>query len=174
MYILAAAAELASEKHGFGLDLNPLTTNLINIAILVGVLVYFGSKTLKSILSERQNKISLAIREAEENQKKSISALSQAQEKLKSAQSEAEGIMKSAQLQAESAALEIANQAELDITRLQENAVKDLGNEQTRVLSELRQRIAKLAIEKAEVNLKNLDNSVQDVLIERSIAQLGG
>jgi F-type H+-transporting ATPase subunit b len=175
MNILATAAELAAEKHGFGLDLNPLTTNLINIAILVGVLYYFGSKTLNNILSERRNKISLAIREAEENQKKSLSALSQAQEKLKAVQSEAQEIIKSAQVQAESVALEIANQADLDIVRLQESAVKDLSNEETRVLSELRHRIAKMAIEKAQEHLqKNLDGSTQDTLIERSIAQLGG
>jgi F-type H+-transporting ATPase subunit b len=175
MSILATAAEMVAEKGGIGLDLNPLATNLINIAILVGVLVFFGSKTLNNILTERRNKIAQSIRQAEENQKKSLAALAEAQEKLKVVQGEVQQIMQSAQTQSEVVALDISKQADKDIARLQETAVKDLSNEQQRVLTELRQRIAKLALEKAEERLKqNLDGDTQKALLERSIAQLGG
>jgi len=90
-------------------------------------------------------------------------------------QSEIQQILKSAETQSKIFALEIANQADKEIERLQESAVKDLGNEQQRVLTQLRQRIARLAVEKAEVHLKqNIDANSQEALLERSIAQLGG
>jgi len=174
MNILGAAAQAITEKSGFSFDLNPLETNLVNLAILIGVLIYFGSKTFGNLLTERRNKIAEAIREAEANQKKALEALKQEQEKLKLAENEAKQIIQNAQSQAETARLEIEAEAEKDIARLQETAVKDLGNEERRVLAELRQRIAKLAVEKAEGYLKqNLDDHTQWNLIERSIAQIG-
>ena len=165
---------LVTEKSGLSFDLNPLETNLVNLVILIGVLVYFGSKTLSNLLTQRRNKIAEAIKEAEDNQKKAYTALTQEQEKLKQAQSQAEQIVQTAHQQAEKARLEIAQQAEKDIERVQETAVKDLSNEQRRVLAELRQSTAKLAVERAEGYLKeNLNDANQQTLIERSIAQLG-
>ncbi len=163
------------EEKGFGFDFNPLETNLVNLVILVGVLIYFGSKTLGKILTERSSKIAQDIQEAEEKQKAAYQALTQEQEKLKLAESQAKEIIQTAQSRAETTKLEIAEQAAIDVKRLQETAVKDLSNEQERVFAGLRQRIALLAVENAEEYLKNnLDNPAQETLIERSIAQLGG
>jgi len=70
---------------------------------------------------------------------------------------------------------EIAAQAEQDVARLRETAAKDLGAEQERVMGELQRRIAALAVEKAEADIKGrLTNNDQDRLIDRCIAQLGG
>jgi len=87
MNILLAAATEVAEKGGFGFNLNLFSTNFINLAILVGGLVYFGSKTLNDILTQRRSKIAQAIKEAEENQKKSLAALAQSQEKMQLVQS---------------------------------------------------------------------------------------
>lgn len=166
---------VVTEEKGFGFDFNPLETNLVNLVILIGVLIYFGRKTIGNILTERSSKIAQAIQEAEEKQKAAMSALTQEQEKLKSAESQAQQIIQAAQSRAETAKLEIAQQAALEVERLQETAVKDLSNEQERVLTALRQRIAGLAVAHAESYLKtNLDNPTQETLLERSIAQIEG
>jgi F-type H+-transporting ATPase subunit b len=172
--ILATEAPGAGEG-GFGLEFNILEANLINLAILVGVLIYFGGKSLGTILSERRAKIAEEIQEAEERQKKAAEALADGQQKLAQAQAEAERIRQTAAERAQAAKAAIAAQAEIDVQRLQEAAVKDLNAEQERVMTELRQRIAAMAIERAEARLTALlDESSQQTLIDRSIAQLGG
>jgi F-type H+-transporting ATPase subunit b len=172
--ILILATEAAEEK-GFGLNLDIFETNLINLAILVGLLVYFGSKVLGKILSDRKSKIAQAISEAEDRQKKAEAALAEQQKNLAQAQATAERVRKEADGRAQAAKAAIATQTEKDIERLKETAAQDLSSEQARVISELRQRIVALAMERAEAQLKEqLNDSTQQTLIERSIAQLGG
>ncbi len=174
LLILATEAHSAAEE-GFGLNLDFLETNLFNLAILLGIIVYFAPKTLGKILSERRVKIVEAIQEAEERQRQAASRLTEEQQKLAQSQAEAVRIRQMAEERAAVAKVEIAAQAEQDLQRLRETAAKDLGAEQDRVIAELRRRIAILAVEKAEADLRGqLSNNQQDRLIERSIAQLGG
>jgi F-type H+-transporting ATPase subunit b len=172
--ILILATEV-HEEGGFGLNLDIFETNLINLAILVGVLVYFGRKVLGQILSERRAKIAQAIQEAEARQKKAAATLAEQQQKLTQAQASAERIRKEAEERVKSAKDAIMAQAEKDIQRLRDTAAQDLSSEQDRVIAELRKRIAAMAMERAETQLKaQLNDSTQQTLIERSIAQLGG
>ncbi len=166
---------LATEEGGFGLNLDILETNLINLAILIGILFYFGSKLVGNILRERHSKIAEEIQEAEERQKKAAEALADQQQKLAQAQAEAERIRKEAEQRAKAAKEAIFSQSEQDIQRLQETAAQDLNSEQERAIAELRQRVAAMAMERVESQLRmQLDQSAQEQLIDRSIAQLGG
>ncbi len=166
---------LATEANGFGLNLNILDVNLINLAILVGILVYFAPKTLGRILNERRAKIAEAIQDAEDRQKKALAALGEQQQKLAQAQVEAEQVRQEAQKRVASVQADIAAQAELDIQRMQETTAQDLGAKQEAVITQLRKQIAAMAIERVESQLRSqVDESAQQTLIERSIAQLGG
>lgn len=174
LLILATEAHSAAES-GFGLNLDFLETNLFNLAILLGIVVYYAPKTLGKILSERRTKIAEAIQEAEERQRKAAALLAEEQQKLAQAQAEAIRIRQAADQRAETAQAEIAAQSEQAVQRLRETAAKDLGAEQDRVMVELKRRIAVLAVERAEASLRGrLSNSEQDRLIESSVAQLGG
>jgi F-type H+-transporting ATPase subunit b len=168
---------LGTEAHeaGFGLNLDILDTNLLNLAILVGVLVYFGRNALGNILRERQERIAEAIQEAEERKASAATALAKEQENLAQAKATAADIIKAAEARAEAAKVAIAAQAEQDIQRMKETAAKDLSGEQEKVIAELRQRIGTLAIGRVEEQLKaQLDESAQQRLIDKTIAQLGG
>lgn len=173
-FILATEASEAAES-GFGLNLDILNTNLLNLAILVGVLIYFGGNSLGKILSERREKIAQEIQEAETRASNAAKALAQEQEKLAQSKAEAQRIVAAASERAETAKLAIAAQAEKDIERLKETAAKDLSTEQEKVIAQLRQRVAALALEQVEVQLRNtLDESAQQQLINKTIASLGG
>ena len=50
---------------GFGLNTNILETNVINIALLVGLLIYSFTDVVKSTLKEREDSISLDLDTAE-------------------------------------------------------------------------------------------------------------
>ena len=169
---------LATEAHGeggFGLNFDILETNLINLSILIGVLLYFGTKIVGKTLSDRQGRIAEAVQEAEERQRKAAEALADGQQKLAQAQAEAERIRKAAQETAQVAREEILAQSAQDVLRLKETAQQDLNTEQERAIAELRQRVVALAMARVESQLRSqLDDSAQHKLIDRSIALLGG
>jgi F-type H+-transporting ATPase subunit b len=174
LLILATEAQEAGEG-GFGINLDFLEANLFNLAILLGIVIYYAPKTLGKMLGDRRTKIAEAIQEAESRQQQAAKTLADEQQKLAQAQAEALRIGKASEERAQIVKAEIAAQAEQDVARLRETAAKDLGAEQDRVIGELQRRIAALAVEKAETDIKGrLTNNDQDNLIDRSIAQLGG
>ncbi|HIK07808.1 MAG TPA: F0F1 ATP synthase subunit B [Trichormus sp. M33_DOE_039] len=167
-------AESAAEG-GFGLNLDILETNVINLAILIGILFYFGRKVLSNILSERKSNIATAIQDAEKRLKDAQAALSQAQEQLTQAQAEAQRIRASAAENAQATKEALLAKAAQDVERLKQTAAADLNTERERALTELRQRVAALALQKVESQLRSgIADDVQQAIIDRSIAQVGG
>jgi F-type H+-transporting ATPase subunit b len=173
----ALHSELSEEgaTHGFGLNLDLFETNIINLAILVGVLVVFGRKLLTNILNERQAAIATAIQEAEQRAQQAASALSQVQEKLTQAQAEAQRIRQASEESAKNAKEAILAKAVVDVQRLKESAAADLNTERDKAIAQLRSRVVAMALQKAEAQLRgSISSDAQQMLIERSIAQLGG
>lgn len=172
-----AAAKLpeAAEETGFGLNFDILETNVINLAIIIGVLVYFGRAVLGKTLGDRRSQIEEVIREAEQRKQSAAAALAEQQQKLAQAQAEAARIRAAAEESAKAARASILAQAEEDIERMKANAAQDLVSQQERIIRELRQRIAALAIERVESQLQGgVGDNAQQQLIDRSIAMLGG
>lgn len=181
LLLLAAEAAVHSElaegasEGGFGLNIDILETNLINLAILVGVLVYFGRKVVSNTLNERRLRIETAIQDAEQRSTEAAAALSDAQQKLTQAQAEAQRIRKSAEENAQAAKENILARAVQDVQRLKETAAQDLNSERERAIAQLRQRVVAMALEQVESQLKTqVDDAAQQRLIDSSIALLGG
>jgi F-type H+-transporting ATPase subunit b len=171
--LIATAA--AAEEAGFGINFNILETNLINLAVVVGVVVYFGRNLLGKALGERRSNIETAIKDAEKRKQDAAAALADQQQKLAQAQAEANRIKAQAEESAKSARAEIMAQAAADIERLKATAAQDLSSQQDKVMTELRQRIAALAMQKVEAELKSgLGDDTQKRLVDRSIAMMGG
>jgi len=175
LLLAAEAHSEAAESGGFGLNFDILEANLINLAILIGVLFYFGRKVVTNILAERRGRILEAIEEAEKRQRSAAEALADQQQKLAQAQAEAERIRKQAETTAQAAKESLLAQAAKDVENLRKSAADDLNTERERVIAELRQKVAALAIEKVESQLSSiLDESAQKQLVDNSIALLGG
>ena len=172
--VLLLATEAGSEV-GFGLNTNILETNLINLAILIGVLVYFGRGFLGKILSERRSAIEEAIQEAEQRQEQAQASLAQQQQKLSDAQTEAQRILAEAEERAKTVADLILVKATEDVERMRATASQELDSERERVIAQLRSVIASQAIERAEAQIKQrLDDQIQERLIDQSLMLLGG
>ncbi|MEM6251731.1 MAG: F0F1 ATP synthase subunit B [Cyanobacteria bacterium P01_D01_bin.156] len=166
---------LASEEGGFGLNLDILETNIINLVIIIGVLVYFGGSFFGKILSERRNSIETAIKDAESRQKKAALGLAEQQKQLQEAQAEGERIKAEARDNAERVRVAVLAQADKDVERMKASAQQDLSTQQERVLRELKQRVASMALDRVEANLPGaLTGDVQSKLVDQSIALLGG
>ncbi|MEG4804891.1 F0F1 ATP synthase subunit B [Microcoleus sp. ARI1-B5] len=172
--VLLLATE-ASREGGFGLNFDILETNLINLSIVIGLLFYFGRGFLGNILSERRSAIEEAIKDAETRQKDAAAALAEQQQKLTQAQAEAERIRSAAEANAIGAKEAILAQAAQDVERMKATAGQELEAERERAIAQLRARVASMALERVEAQLKtSLDDSAQNQLIDRSIALLGG
>ncbi|HEY9769680.1 MAG TPA: F0F1 ATP synthase subunit B [Coleofasciculaceae cyanobacterium] len=169
-------AEANSEvESGFGLNLDIFETNLINLTLLVGILVYFGKPLLTKTLSERRAKIAEQIQAVEQKKKQAEVTLANEQKKLEEAKSTAAKIRSEATTNAQKARETILAQGEKEVQRLKEIAGKDLSSEQEKAIAQLRERVVALALERARSQMENvLNDDVQGKLIDSSIAKLGG
>ncbi len=168
-WILLAHAETS----GFGLNLDLFETNLINLAIIIGLLVYAGRGFLGNLLSNRRAAIEAEIREVEEKLASSAQALSQAQTQLKEAEAEAARLLVEAKARAAAVRQEILDKAAADVERLKATAAQDVSTEQQRVLDELRRYAVAQALSRVETQLsQQLDEAAQQRLIDRSLATL--
>ncbi|MEB3312936.1 MAG: F0F1 ATP synthase subunit B [Cyanobacteriota bacterium] len=166
---------LATEEGGFGLDFDILETNLINLVSIIGVLVYFGGKFLGNTLSTRRAGIEEAITEAEQRKQEAAKALAEQQQKLAQAQEEARRILVEAEETAQRSRQAILAQAQEDVVRMKATAAQDLSSQETRVMRELQQRVAALAIARTEAELpQRLNEEIQRRLVDASITKLSG
>lgn len=166
-------ASEAVEHSGFGFNSNILETNLINIVIVLGLLIYAGRGFLGKILSARLESIQSAIAEAEKRQKEANDKLALQQEKLAQAQVEAANLRKQAEADAQKAADSILATVDADIARLREAAEQEIVTEQERVIIQLRQQVAEKSLASVQAYFdRGLSESVQAELIDRSIALL--
>lgn len=172
LFLAAAHSEVES---GFGLNLDIFETNLINLTLLVGILVYFGKPVLSKILTERRSKIAEQIQAVEQKKKQAEVTLANEQKKLEEAKQTAAKIRSQATTNAQKARETILAQGEKEVQRLKEVAGKDLSSEQEKAIAQLRERVVALALENAKSQMENmLNDDVQRKLIDSSIAKLGG
>jgi F-type H+-transporting ATPase subunit b len=168
---------LATEEvsGGFGLNLDILGSNLINLAIVVGLLIFYGGKFVGNILTERRAKIEEEITEAETRASEAAAAVAQAQKDLTQAKTKAGQIKAEAEVTAQRVSAEILAQGDKEIERMKAAAGQELDGERAKVIAELKRTIAVLAIEKAQGQLKeSLNEEMQGRLISRAVGQLGG
>lgn len=164
-----------ASEGGFHLNFDIFEANLVNLAIIVGLLVVYGRKFISNLLDERKAKIVADLEDAEARAKAAQESLTKAQKDLEQAQLQAVKIRDEAKTSAVKAKEDVLAKGREEIEKLKASAVKELDTEQAKVIVELRQRITQLALEKVESQLRSdLDESTQSKLVDRSISQLGG
>jgi F-type H+-transporting ATPase subunit b len=173
---MAAEVSETAEAHGFGINTDIFEANLINLAIVIGVVVYFGRGFLGKVLSERRSAIASEIKESETRKQTALKTQSEQEQKVAQAEAEAQKIVADAQEGAKKTQAEILAQAIVEIQRLEASASQDTNSSQERAIAELRQRIVELSLKQVEQELQaqltNNENA-QRQLIDRSIALLG-
>jgi len=165
---------LLASHAGFGLNLNPFETNIINLAIVIAALVWFLKGFLGGILERRRTGILAELKEAEERLVNATTALAEAQQGLTQAQQRAEKIVVDGNARATAIRQEGERRSIDEIARIKEAATSDLANEASRVSAQLRRETARQAIEQALAGLTGkLDDKAQASLIDQSIQSLG-
>jgi F-type H+-transporting ATPase subunit b len=165
---------LLASHGGFGLNLHPFETNIINLAIVIVGLWKFLPGFLGSILTRRREAILSDLRDAEERLTTATTALAAAQKDLAEAQIKAEQIRVDGKARAEAIRLDSELRTIEEMARVKQGALADLNAEASRVMDVLRREAATRAIARAlEVLPGKLDESAQAKLVNQSISTLG-
>lgn len=168
------AAPLLLSTEGFGVDLDILNGNLVNLAILIPVLFWFLRGFLGGILSRRREAILQDLTAAESRLSEATAQLEKAQAELAAAQETAQVILKDGQARAAAIRAEWQQRTVVEMVRLQEEAKADTASEVRRISSELRRSTADQAIALALQDLPEaLSPEKQQKLLESTINSLG-
>nr|YP_010336958.1 ATP synthase CFO B subunit subunit I [Madagascaria erythrocladioides]UNJ16543.1 ATP synthase CFO B subunit subunit I [Madagascaria erythrocladioides] len=158
-----------SSDSGFGINTNIFETNVINIAMLVGIVIYLGKPFLTSTLQTRQEKVLVSIQEAEE--------------KLEQANTRSNCYFKNILNKYNKDKISTANkvresileQGELDIERLAATGKASIANAENLIRKQIQQQIAALALKRVVLQLKGeMTSDMQSKIIDNNIRKLGG
>lgn len=165
---------LLASHGGFGFNLNPFETNIINLAIVIAILWKFLPGFVGGILKRRRAAILSDLQDAEQRLLAATSSLAQAQQGLSAAQQKAEQIRADGLARAQSLRLESEKRTIDEMARLKQGAMADLNAEAARVTDQLRREAANRAIAQALATLPGkLNADAQARLIDQSISTLG-
>jgi len=145
--------------NSFGLNTNILETNLINLGVVLGLLVYFGKGVLSNLLKSRKLTILNTIRDAEERYKEATYKLEQAKTRLQQAKIKADNIRISGLSQMDKEKKDLIDAADEDSKRLEDSKNATIRFEKQRAIEQVRQQVSRLALERALETLKNCLNS---------------
>ena len=163
---------LATE--GFGVDLDIFNSNLVNLAILIPVLIWFLKGFLGGILSRRREAALQDLNEAEARVAEATTQLEKAKAELAAARETAQTILKDGRARADAVLAEGQQRTIAEMARLQEEAKADTDSEARRVSNELRRRTAEKVI---ALTLQDLPGALspkkQARLLEATINNLG-
>ena len=149
-------------------------SNVINLTILVGGLFYLGSNALSESLSERQEKIMGAIKEAEERLEQATVRLSEGEKQLEQAQLVIESINKDAETTARNVKSSILTDGKTEIERLTSTAKAQIGTIEARVRKQISEYVVTLALKRVTLQLEGkLNSNLQQQILDRNISNLG-
>nr|YP_009867496.1 ATP synthase CF0 subunit I [Cratoneuron filicinum]QKG04708.1 ATP synthase CF0 subunit I [Cratoneuron filicinum] len=157
----------------FGLNTNLLETNLINLSVVLGLLVYFGKGVLNNLLSNRKQTILNTINDAEKRYDEATDKLNKARTRLERAKIKADEIRVNGLSQIEREKKELVNAADEDSKRLEDSKNATIRFEEQRAIEQVRQQVSRLALERAlEALNKRLNNELHSRVIDYHIGLL--
>nr|ALP86080.1 ATPase subunit I [Phacus orbicularis] len=162
-----------SHSEGFGINTDIFETNIINLTVVIGVLIYYGKSLLSTILQERKESIVKNLQETEKNLKEASENLKFAKDQFELAKQKAEEIKLQGFSLANQTTKKIMELLEEDIKRLKESTLSTLKFEEEKLITEVCQKLNNLAFIKAvEILKKRINLNIQNKIIFQSIEKL--
>jgi F-type H+-transporting ATPase subunit b len=142
-------------RQGFGVNTNLLETNVLNLAVVVGVVIKVVGDSLRSLLDQRRQTILSTLREADLKAKEAKERLEAAQRTLDEARLRVQEI-RIQTVQAIEREKSIAQkQLEADLHRLRDRRDQAIQLERQRTIQLISHQISNLALNSAENILLN-------------------
>lgn len=175
IFLAADATETYSRI--FGLDAQLFMDAAIT-AVSVFVLVLFLSKFLfnpvRSLLEQRQEKITNELEQADQAKKDSIRMKEEYEQKLKDVHKEAEEILSDTRKKALLQEREIVEEAKEEAHRIRVRADREIALEKNKVKDEVKQEMITIATAMAgKIVQTSISGEQQDSLIEETLKEMG-
>lgn len=143
----------------FGLNTDILATNLINLTVVVGVLIFFGKGVLKDLLDNRKQRILSTIRNSEELRRGTIEKLEKARIRLQKVELEADEYRMNGYSDIEREKENLINATSISLEQLEKSKNETLYFEKQRAMNQVRQRIFQQAVQGALGTLNSCLNT---------------
>nr|YP_010180863.1 ATP synthase CF0 subunit I [Astragalus scaberrimus]YP_010832775.1 ATP synthase CF0 B subunit [Astragalus dilutus]YP_010833003.1 ATP synthase CF0 B subunit [Astragalus arbuscula]YP_010833079.1 ATP synthase CF0 B subunit [Astragalus agrestis]QVD40507.1 ATP synthase CF0 subunit I [Astragalus scaberrimus]WFG52668.1 ATP synthase CF0 B subunit [Astragalus dilutus]WFG53048.1 ATP synthase CF0 B subunit [Astragalus arbuscula]WFG53124.1 ATP synthase CF0 B subunit [Astragalus arbuscula]WFG53200.1 A len=151
----------------FGFDTDILATNLINLSVVLGVLIFFGKGVLSDLLDNRKQRILRTIRNSEELREGAIEQLEKARARLRKVETEADRFRVNGYSEIEREKLNLINSINTTLEQLENYKNETIQFEQQKAIHQVQQRVLQQALQGA---LGTLNTSLNNELHLRTIS----
>nr|WEV92377.1 ATP synthase CF0 subunit I [Pentasachme caudatum] len=157
----------------FGFNTDIFSTNLINLSVVLGVLIFFGKGVLSDLLDNRKRRILNTIRNSEELRGGAIEQLEKARARLRKVEMEAEQYRVNGYSEIEREKLNLINSTSKTLEQLENYKNETVQFEQQRTINQVRQRVFQQALRGALGTLNScLNNELHLRTISANIGML--
>nr|YP_009485780.1 ATP synthase CF0 subunit I [Talinum paniculatum]YP_010507623.1 ATP synthase CF0 subunit I [Talinum fruticosum]QBC72690.1 ATP synthase CF0 subunit I [Talinella dauphinensis]AVZ66349.1 ATP synthase CF0 subunit I [Talinum paniculatum]QBC70283.1 ATP synthase CF0 subunit I [Talinum paniculatum]QBC70368.1 ATP synthase CF0 subunit I [Talinum paniculatum]UXG55580.1 ATP synthase CF0 subunit I [Talinum fruticosum] len=158
----------------FGFNTDILATNLINLSVVIGVLIFFGKGVLSDLLDNRKQRILNTIRNSEELRGKAIEQLEKARARLRKVEMEADQFRVNGYSEIEREKMNLINSTYKTLEQLENYKNETIQFEQQRAINQVRQRVFQQALQGALGTLNScLNNELHLRTINANIGMFG-
>lgn len=140
-------------RYSFGLNTNIFETNVLNLAVVVGIVITFVGDAIRVLLDQRRKTILSALQEVDEKVKDAQRRIEEANKKLDQALVRTEDIRKQTERTIEEERQTRRKKLEEDINRIKERGLQSIQLERQRIIQDITIKVGKLAIIAAENTL---------------------
>nr|QIQ26266.1 ATP synthase CF0 B subunit [Chengiopanax sciadophylloides] len=158
----------------FGFNTDILATNLINLSVVLGVLIFFGKGVLSDLLDNRKQRILNTIRNSEELREGAIEQLEKARARLRKVEMEADQFLANGYYEIELEKWNFINSTYKTLEQLKNYKNETIHFEQQRAINQVRQQVFQQALQGALGTLSScLNNELHLRTISANIGILG-
>nr|YP_009027131.1 ATP synthase CF0 subunit I [Trifolium aureum]AGO63785.1 ATP synthase CF0 subunit I [Trifolium aureum] len=158
----------------FGFDTDILATNLINLSVVLGVLIFFGKGVLSDLLDNRKQRILRTIRNSEELREAAIEQLETARARLRKVETEADRFRVNGYAEIEREKLNLINSIYTTLEQFENYKNETIQCEQQRAINQVQQRVLQQALQGALGTLNScLNNELHLRTIGANIGMFG-
>nr|YP_010601867.1 ATP synthase CF0 subunit I [Silene caespitella]WAM61443.1 ATP synthase CF0 subunit I [Silene caespitella]WQA10776.1 ATP synthase CF0 subunit I [Silene aprica] len=163
-----------SSAESFGVNTDILATNLINLSVVIGVLIFFGKGVLSDLLDNRKQRILNTIRNSEELRGRAIEQLEKARVRLRKIEIEADQFRVNGYSEIEREKINLINSTYKTLEQLENYKNETIHFEQQRAINQVRQRVFQQALQGALGTLNScLNNELHLRTINANIGMFG-
>ncbi|OIP27202.1 MAG: ATP synthase F0 subunit B [Chloroflexi bacterium CG08_land_8_20_14_0_20_45_12] len=157
-----------------GINLPSFVAQLINFAILLVLLAFFGYKPIRRILDERSNRIKESMEKTEAIKEEYARAKEEAEKLIDKAREEGQSIISQAIKVEERLKMEAKEKAKQEAQAIINETHAALEREQGKIIADLRREFVDISILAAEKVIKEtLDKERHRRLIEEALEEIG-
>nr|YP_009501465.1 ATP synthase CF0 subunit I [Passiflora quadrangularis]YP_010006524.1 AtpF [Passiflora alata]AXB38034.1 ATP synthase CF0 subunit I [Passiflora quadrangularis]QNR05291.1 AtpF [Passiflora alata] len=158
----------------FGFNTDILATNIVNLSVVLGVLIFFGKGVLSDLLDNRKQRILNTIRNSEELRGGALEQLEKARARLRKVEIEADEYRVNEYSEIERYKLQLIDFTYKTLEQFENSKNETILVEQQKAINQVQQRVFKQALQGALGTLNScLTNELHLRTISANISILG-